>query len=92
MTSPNTILLHRSLEKIKRDGIENVILEASSHGLHQKRMHHISPKIGIFTNLSQDHLDYHKNMKSYLHAKMILFQKILPKKKYSNIRQVNQRI
>ena len=80
LTSPNTILLHRSLEKIKRDGIENVILEASSHGLHQKRMHHISPKIGIFTNLSQDHLDYHKNMKSYLHAKMILFQKILPKK------------
>ena len=46
-------------------------------------MHHINFKTAIFTNFSQDHLDYHKNMKSYLNAKLILFKKIL--KKNSNI-------
>ena len=43
-------------------------------------MHHIKFKAGIFTNFSQDHLDYHKNMKSYLNAKLILFKEILDKK------------
>ena len=42
-----------------------------------KDLHHIAFKSGIFTNFSQDHLDYHQNMKSYLNAKMILFRKIL---------------
>ena len=43
-------------------------------------MHHINFKGAIFTNFSQDHLDYHKNMKSYLNAKLILFREILKKK------------
>tara|TARA_B100000886_G_scaffold297768_1_gene225612 strand:- start:1409 stop:4168 length:2760 start_codon:yes stop_codon:yes gene_type:complete len=77
LTSPNTISLHKSLEKIKKRKIENVILEASSHGLHQNRVNHLNLKAGIFTNLSQDHLDYHKNMKSYLNAKLLLFRKVL---------------
>ena len=45
----------------------------------QKRLHHINFKGAIFTNFSQDHLDYHKNMKSYLNAKLILFKEILEK-------------
>ena len=57
-----------------------MIIEASSHGLHQQRLHHIRFKGGVFTNFSQDHLDYHKNMKSYLSAKLILFNEILRKK------------
>ncbi len=77
LTSPDTILLHKSLEKIKKDRINNVIIEASSHGIHQKRMSHLNFKAGIFTNFSQDHLDYHKTMKSYLNAKLFLFEKIL---------------
>ena len=77
LTSPDTILLHKSLEKIKKDRINNVIIEASSHGIHQKRMNHLNFKAGIFTNFSQDHLDYHKTMKSYLNAKLFLFEKIL---------------
>ena len=80
LTSPDTIFLHQTLEKIKKKNIDNVIIEASSHGLHQKRLDHINFKAGIFTNLSQDHLDYHKTMRSYLDAKLILFKKILSKK------------
>ncbi len=81
LTSPDTIFLHQILEKIKKKKIENVIIETSSHGLHQDRVSHINFKAGIFTNFSQDHLDYHNNMKSYLNAKLLLFKKILPKKK-----------
>ena len=57
-----------------------MLSEASSHGLHQKRIDHLNIKAGIFTNFSQDHLDYHKNMKSYLNSKLLLFNKILSKK------------
>ena len=80
LTSPNTITLHKNLNYLKNKKINNVIIEASSHGLDQKRLHHIKFKGAIFTNFSQDHLDYHKNMKSYLNAKLILFKKLLSKK------------
>ena len=80
LTSPDTIKLHQILEKIKKNGIENVIIEASSHGLDQKRIDHLNLKAGIFTNFSQDHLDYHKSMKSYFNSKLHLFQNILDKK------------
>ena len=79
LTSPDTISIHKYLQILKKKKIENVIIEASSHGLDQCRLNHINFKAGIFTNLSQDHLDYHKNMKSYLNAKLILFKKILKK-------------
>ena len=64
---------------LKLKKINNVIIETSSHGLDQKRLHHINFKGAIFTNFSQDHLDYHKNMKSYLNAKLLLFKEILKK-------------
>ncbi len=82
LTTPDTINLHKNLEKFKRRKIDHVILEASSHGLDQKRLDNIDFKAGIFTNLSQDHLDYHKNMKSYFQAKLILFNKLLKKNSY----------
>ena len=78
LTSPDTISIHKYLQILKKNKIENVIIEASSHGLDQNRLHHINFKAGIFTNFSQDHLDYHRNMQSYLNAKLILFKKILP--------------
>ena len=77
LTSPDTIFLHKILEKIKKNKIDNVIIEASSHGLDQKRLDNLDFKAGIFTNLSQDHLDYHKNMRSYLNSKLQLFKKNL---------------
>jgi MurE/MurF fusion protein len=79
LTSPDTISIHRYLQELKKNKIDNVIIEASSHGLNQNRLHHIDFKTAIFTNFSQDHLDYHKNMKAYLDAKLILFKKILSK-------------
>ena len=82
LTSPNIIDLHKNLQKLKKLNIENVIIEASSHGLDQRRLDDINLKAGIFTNFSQDHLDYHKTMKAYLKAKLILFKKLLPKKGY----------
>ena len=81
LTSPDTINLHQALEKIKKNNIENVIIEASSHGLHQRRIDHLNIKAGIFTNFSQDHLDYHKSMQSYFKAKLHLFKNILLKNK-----------
>ena len=82
LTSPDIITLHKNLEKLKKDRIDNVIIEASSHGLDQNRLDSLNLKAGIFTNFSQDHLDYHKTMKAYLNAKLILFSKLLPKKSY----------
>ena len=81
LTSPDTISLHNYLNFLKKKKIDNVIIESSSHGLDQKRLHHINFKGAIFTNFSQDHLDYHKNMKTYLNAKLILFKEILEKKR-----------
>merc|ERR1711966_587804 len=83
LTSPDTISIHKYLQILKKKNIDNVIIEASSHGLDQNRLHHINFKAAVFTNFTQDHLDYHKTMKSYLNAKLILFKKIL--KKNSNV-------
>ena len=72
--------MHKVLYFLKKKNIDNVIIEASSHGLKQQRLHFINFKGGIFTNFSQDHLDYHKTMNSYLNSKLLLFREILSKK------------
>jgi murE/murF fusion protein len=79
LTSPDTVNLHKYLQFLKEKKIDNVAIEASSHGLDQKRLHNINFKAAIFTNFSQDHLDYHKSMTSYLNAKLILLKEILIK-------------
>ena len=58
-------------------------MEASSHGLKQNRLDGLLFDIGIFTNLTHDHLDYHKNMKNYLNSKLYLFNQLT--KKLGNI-------
>ena len=75
LTSMDPISLHKNLQILARNRIKYVILEASSHGLKQKRLDNLDIRTGIFTNLSHDHLDYHKNMKSYFDSKMYLFKK-----------------
>ena len=55
-------------------------MEASSHGLKQNRLDGLKFNSGIFTNLSQDHLDYHKNLKNYLKAKLYLFENLIQKR------------
>ena len=76
-TTLDPISLHKILSRIKKKNIENLILEASSHGLHQNRLDGIKFDIGIFTNLTKDHLDYHRNYKNYFNSKLILFKKLL---------------
>ena len=85
LTTPDVITIHRELNFLKKNKIDNVCLEASSHGLHQKRLDCINLKAGIFTNFTQDHLDYHKNLNSYLKAKLYLFSSLLKKDSYAII-------
>ncbi len=80
LTTLDSITLNKDLDEMKRDGVNNVIIEASSHGLKQKRLDFLKLKAGIFTNLSHDHLDYHKNMKDYFDSKLLLFKNLLSKK------------
>ena len=81
---PNTtidpIRIGQILSKLKSQKINNVIMEASSHGLSQHRLDGLKFSSGIFTNLSQDHLDYHKNFKEYFKAKLYLFENLIGKK------------
>ena len=77
LTSMDSLSLHKSLEVLAKNKITNVILEASSHGLEQKRLNNLNINTGIFTNLSHDHLDYHKNMQSYFNSKLYLFKHLL---------------
>ncbi len=79
-TTPNSILLNKTLSRLKHAKIDNVILEASSHGLDQKRLDGLKFDIAIFSNFTRDHLDYHKSFKNYFNAKMILFERLLKKK------------
>ena len=79
-TTTDPINLGQILQKLKKEKVDNVIMEASSHGLKQYRLDGLSFKSGIFTNLSQDHLDYHKNLKNYLKAKLYLFENLIEKK------------
>ena len=79
-TTLDPIQLGKILTNLKKKKIENVIMEASSHGLKQNRLDGLLFDVGIFTNLSHDHLDYHKNMKDYLNSKLYLFEKLIKKK------------
>ena len=82
-TTYDPIALNNILTILKKKKINNVILEASSHGLKQHRLDGLKFNLGIFTNLTRDHLDYHKTFKDYYDSKLILFKKLMKKK--SNI-------
>ncbi|HEV2676709.1 MAG TPA: UDP-N-acetylmuramoyl-L-alanyl-D-glutamate--2,6-diaminopimelate ligase [Aliidongia sp.] len=77
MTTPDPVALHRALADLAADGIDHAVLEASSHGLDQYRLDGVRIVAGAFTNLTQDHLDYHRTMAAYLAAKLRLFEHVL---------------
>ena len=79
-TTLDPIQLTKTLQDLKRKKIENIIMEASSHGLKQNRLDGLLFDVGIFTNLSHDHLDYHKNINDYFNSKLYLFEKLIKKK------------
>ena len=77
LTTPDPIDLHKTLSNLTKGGVEHVVVEASSHGLTQFRMDGIDIEVAAFTNLSHEHLDYHKTMDNYFNAKCRLFTEIL---------------
>ena len=77
LTTPDTIALHAELADLAAAGITHLAMEGSSHGLHQSRLDGVHATVAGFTNLSRDHLDYHKTMDDYLIAKAHLFSEIL---------------
>jgi UDP-N-acetylmuramoyl-L-alanyl-D-glutamate--2,6-diaminopimelate ligase len=77
LTTPDPIKLHRTLDELAGQGVSHAALEASSHGLDQRRLDGVRVKIGAFTNLSRDHLDYHSSLEAYLSAKLRLFETLI---------------
>ncbi len=78
LTSPDPMVLHQNLSMLKQAGVDHVAVEASSHGLHQYRLDGMSLSAAAFTNLTRDHLDYHKTEQAYFYAKARLFGELLP--------------
>jgi UDP-N-acetylmuramoyl-L-alanyl-D-glutamate--2,6-diaminopimelate ligase len=73
LTTPGCISVHRRLRQLLDDGVSNVVMEVSSHGLDQGRIDGARINTAAFTNLSRDHLDYHGDLDSYKAAKAKLF-------------------
>jgi UDP-N-acetylmuramoyl-L-alanyl-D-glutamate--2,6-diaminopimelate ligase len=74
LTTPDAVAVQSILARFVRQGVQYVAMEASSIGLEQGRMAEISIDTAVFTNFTQDHLDYHRSMADYLEAKKILFR------------------
>ena len=74
-TTPESFELQGLLAKMRDGGCTHVVMEASSHALYLDRVYGIRYAVGIFTNLTQDHLDFHKTMEAYCDAKAILFRR-----------------
>lgn len=79
-TTPEPIELFQSLSKIAEEGASHVVVEASSHGLHQHRLDGVKISTAGFTNLTRDHLDYHGTIESYFSSKMRLFNQVMQPK------------
>jgi UDP-N-acetylmuramoyl-L-alanyl-D-glutamate--2,6-diaminopimelate ligase len=77
-TTPESLDLHRHLDRFATAGARTAVLEVSSHALALRRVGGISFQAGLFTNLTQDHLDFHGTMEAYLEAKSILFRGLAP--------------
>ncbi|MEP4197446.1 MAG: UDP-N-acetylmuramoyl-L-alanyl-D-glutamate--2,6-diaminopimelate ligase [Aliishimia sp.] len=77
-TTPEPITLHKALAQAADAGITHAAMEASSHGLDQRRLDGVVLKAAGFTNFTQDHLDYHETFDAYFDAKAALFARVLP--------------
>lgn len=84
-TTPSVLELNMMLDDLHSRGGMSVVIEVSSHGLTQHRVSGIDFDVAIFTNLTQDHIDYHKNLDDYFNAKSILFRLCKPKVSIVNL-------
>jgi UDP-N-acetylmuramoyl-L-alanyl-D-glutamate--2,6-diaminopimelate ligase len=76
LTTPESPVIAREMASMKHDGCRALTMEASSHGLALGRLAGIEFDLAIFTNLSRDHLDFHRDMEHYLEAKLSLFKEL----------------
>ena len=77
LTTPDPVTLHKELHELALAGVDHVAIEASSHGLDQFRLDGLDLAAAAFTNLTRDHLDYHRTMEAYLAAKTRLFGQVM---------------
>ncbi len=76
LTTPDSITVHGMLSRMHKAGVQIVIMEVSSHALEQERVGGVGFSGAVFSNLTQDHLDYHLDMQSYFEAKSVLFTQL----------------
>jgi UDP-N-acetylmuramoyl-L-alanyl-D-glutamate--2,6-diaminopimelate ligase len=79
LTTPDPVALHKLLSELASFGVTHAAMEASSHGLDQRRLDGVRLAAAGFTNLGRDHMDYHPTVEDYLTAKLRLFEELLPK-------------
>jgi UDP-N-acetylmuramoyl-L-alanyl-D-glutamate--2,6-diaminopimelate ligase len=77
-TTPESFEMHRILREMTDHGITHVVTEVSSHAVDLRRVDECAFDLGVFTNLTQDHLDYHRTMENYFQAKKRFFSEVLP--------------
>ena len=73
-TTPESLEIHKLFKDMLEDGVEYCVMEVSSHSLYLDRVYGIKFNEGVFTNLTQDHLDFHKTFENYYNSKLILFK------------------
>jgi UDP-N-acetylmuramoyl-L-alanyl-D-glutamate--2,6-diaminopimelate ligase len=78
-TTPDPVVLHAELARLKREGVDHLAMEASSHGLDQFRLDGVRVMAAGFTNVTRDHMDYHQDFAHYLAAKLRLFRELVSK-------------
>jgi UDP-N-acetylmuramoyl-L-alanyl-D-glutamate--2,6-diaminopimelate ligase len=78
LTTPDPVQLHEDLATLAHEGVTHLAIEASSHGLDQHRLDGLRLSAACFTNLTHEHLDYHRSMDAYFAAKARLFEELLP--------------
>ena len=76
-TTPGALKVHELLRQMADNDCRGMAMEVSSHGLAQNRVGSVNFDVGVFSNLTQDHLDYHGNMESYYRAKLALFEQMI---------------
>lgn len=77
-TTPESLDIFKMISEFKENGLKAVVMEVSSHGLALKRVDEMRFRVALFTNLSQDHLDFHKTITSYRESKMRIFSLLEP--------------
>lgn len=78
LTTPGPVELHRLLQEFADEGVTHAAMEASSHGIDQRRLDGVRLAAAGFTNLGRDHMDYHPTIEEYFNTKMRLFDTLLP--------------